>query len=478
MLLCILLNIYFTDNCPLFYIFRVLFRNYKLLHGDAAEPKNPAMSYTMTSNITDIPSDVQITPDNSTPRQLEVQITLTILLVIIISLAVVGNILVFLTLLRCKSLRKQISSVFLFNLAMTDIGCAILVMPFAIVSTWKEAWIFGDFWCDGVCFFNYCFIIVSMATLALISLDRYIFVVHPLRYDPLVTRHRAIMCCCFGWLVGIIFGAAPPLARWVWYDDGEIICAINWESDKSNVITYTLTAFLICFMFPMLVMCFAYLHIYKVAKKHATRIAVQSASPNRQPDRVGGGRNARTNRTNRYNTKAIKTILIMILAYAICNTPFSLTKLLKVIYSDNEVVPKGVNTLASWLAYINPCCNPIIYAINREEFRNAFYRILCLKTYDDSPFSSKNERATYNQSSVNSEGTNRIYSISSSKSSAIKMSTLYKTSDVARGEDEDRAPTRPADQPRSSVSQVTVALPGILQTPGDDQIFRDDFTEV
>ena len=160
------------------------------------------MSYTMTSNITDIPSDVHITPDNGAPRQLEVQITLTILLVIIISLAIVGNILVFLTLLRCKSLRKQIISVVLFNLAMTDIGCAILVMP--LVSTWKETWIFGDFWCDGVCCFNYYFIIVSMATLALILLDRYIFVVHPLRYDPLVTRHRAIMCCCFGWLVGII----------------------------------------------------------------------------------------------------------------------------------------------------------------------------------------------------------------------------------------------------------------------------------
>ena len=451
------------------------------IHRDAAEPKLPTMSsYTVTSNYTDIPLKVEATPEtDSTPRQLELKIILTILLLIIISLSIVGNILVFLTLLRCRSLRKQISSVFLFNLAMTDIGCAILVMPFAVVSTWKEEWIFGDFWCNGVCFFNYCFIIVSMATLALISLDRYIFVVHPLRYDPMVTRRRAIMCCCFGWLVGFLFGAAPPLARWVWYDDGEIICAINWENDKSNVITYTVTAFVICFMFPMLVMCFAYLHIYKVAKSHATRISIQSASPNRRPaDQVGGRRNARTNRQNRYNTKAIKTILIMILAYAICNTPFSLTKLLKVIYSDNEVVPKGVNTLASWLGYVNPCCNPIIYAINREEFRTAFYRIICWQSYDDSPFSSRNERATFNQSSMNSEGANRIYTISSAKGTTIEMSTLYKPSDVVRREDEDQGPTRPAVQPRSSVSQVTVGLPGIIQAPGDNQEFRSDFSAV
>ncbi|XP_072022270.1 beta-2 adrenergic receptor-like [Amphiura filiformis] len=327
--------------------------------------------------------------DSAPGRPLEVQITLTITLAVIIILAIFGNTLVFITVLRSSKLRRQLSSIFLLNLAITDVGCALLVMPFALTSVWQNTWIFGDFWCDGVCFFNYCFIIVSMATLALISLDRYIFVVHPLRYEKLVTKPRAIAACCLGWLFGIAFGVAPAVANWVWYDNSEIICAIDWENETYSVVTYTVTAFVICFMIPIMVMCFAYYRIYKVARSHSNRIAhrLQSARSHRSQDvdcqRGRQSVSSGVRSVSKYNAKAIKTILIMIIAYLLCNTPFSLTKLIKVIYSDNESVPPGVNTLASWLAFVNPCCNPIIYAINREEFREAFCRTLCCKNLDE-----------------------------------------------------------------------------------------------
>lgn len=306
------------------------------------------------------------------------------------------------------------------NLAITDLGCASLVMPFSLVSVWFDHWIFGSFMCDVACFFNYCFIIVSMLSLALISVDRHIYVVHPFRYQGMVTHRRAFVLVLCTWLVGFIFAAAPPLMRWVIFDNAEIICAVDWESDHSKILAYTVSAFVICFMSPILVMFYCYIGIYRVAKEHAKRIApphivgrigeieqppVQTPeyATEQTPEHVrrnlngsnyiqrevstNGQTSTLTNTLKQnaliktkgpgfYSNKAIRSILVMVLAYVLCNTPFSLTKLIKVIKINNEAVPFYINTAASWFGFINPCCNPIIYSILREDFRTAFIKLL------------------------------------------------------------------------------------------------------
>ncbi len=404
---------------------------------------------------------------SSLDRPLEVQIALSVTLALIIILAILGNTLVVITILRTSNLRKQVFSLFLLNLALTDIGCAVFVMPFALISVWQNTWIFGDFWCDGVCFFNYCFIIVSMATLAFISMDRFIFVVYPLRYEDLVTKRKAIAACCFGWLVGFVFGVAPALAGWVWYDNNEIICAINWESENYKEVAYTVTAFVVCFMFPMAVMVYAYYCIYKIARKHAKKIAQQlhsgrsRQSPNDGRPSVSRG-DERT--FNRYNAKAIKTILIMILAYALCNTPFSLTKLIKVIYSDNYSVPASVSTLASWLGYVNPCCNPIIYAINREEFRNAFRRLLSLRSLRHSVIEFQSaERASANVSLTQNAS---VYSVSRTDT-MLKLTPVRKMTQHNQSNSTTEFPDRQSSCRRESElvlpfsrTQINFGLPG------------------
>ncbi|XP_041473555.1 D(1) dopamine receptor-like [Lytechinus variegatus] len=352
---------------------------------------------------------------------LGVEIFLTAVLSIIICVAIIGNSMVCLAISRSRTLRSQVANVFIVNLAITDLGCASLVMPFSLVSVWFDHWVFGGFLCDVACFFNYCFIIVSMLSLALISVDRHIYVVHPFKYQALMTHRRAIMLVLCTWFVGFIFAAAPPIMRWVIFDNAEIICAVNWESDHRQILAYTTSAFVICFASPIMVMLYCYVGIYKVAKEHAKRIAPpqivgriceteppQEAAECREqsPDLTSvelnedepnytqqdiqtngktstlASQNTKKQSTLKpkssgfYSNKAIRSILVMILAYIICNTPFSLTKLIKVIKISNEAVPFYINTAASWFGFINPCCNPIIYSILREDFRNAFIRLL------------------------------------------------------------------------------------------------------
>lgn len=302
----------------------------------------------------------------------------------------------------------QISSVFTVNLAITDVGCATTVMPFCLVSIWSDDWIFGSFTCGMVCFLNYCFIIVSMWTLALISIDRHLYCIYPFRYQDLMSHRRALIMALMAWSLGLFFGSLPAFLRVVKYDHAEIICAVDWESEPVKVLTYTVSAFVICFMTPVFVMVYCYHGLYKIAQRHAKQLQQRTrtghindptynsdvcndqntvqyiqASPINSVERKKKENRAQERRTSR-SSKAIRSICIMIAAYLICNTPFSLTKLLKCVFSDNDVVPFYFNAAASWIAFANPCCNPIIYSIYREDFKAAlrklFPSLLAVKT--------------------------------------------------------------------------------------------------
>ncbi|XP_038067637.1 alpha-2A adrenergic receptor-like isoform X2 [Patiria miniata] len=332
-----------------------------------------------------------------TSRPLSLQICLSVSLFALMLLAIGGNLIVFLAIFRSTSLRAQVANIFIVNLALTDFGCSVLVMPFSLVSVWQGRWVFSPVWCKEVCLLNYCFIITSMLTLALISVDRRIYVTHPLLYSLIMTRRRAVALVLSTWVVALAFAVPPLVLDWVEYDDNEIVCAIDWEIGLgASVISYTVSACAICYLAPIVVIVYSYWGVLKVARRHAARIVPvihltevphTTTTTRRESQYTSSSRSdtqqpneARTDprqvRGKKYATRAIKLILTLVIFYIICNTPFCLTKLIKVAMGDNEAVPSYISTLASWMAFLNPACNPVIYSILREDFRTAFLKIL------------------------------------------------------------------------------------------------------
>ncbi|XP_077979645.1 G protein-coupled receptor 161-like [Glandiceps talaboti] len=254
---------------------------------------------------------------------------------------------------------------------------------------------------------------VSMWTLGLISMDRYFAVVQPFRYPSIITVTRTVQFIACAWILGFIFALPPVYMEWVWYDNMEAICAINWEKNSTQVVIYTLSAFVVCFCAPGIVMIFAYCGIYRIARKHSKRIQAESEqvansianykrhsviiaddptapSTSREADRTGVSNNSRIDqiKTNDHNTKpgpkdnnkAVKTILTMVAAFFVCLTPFCITKVLKAVYVDNSIGGTWINTVAALLAFSNSSCNPVIYSITRKDFRSSFIRTLrCFK---------------------------------------------------------------------------------------------------
>ncbi len=90
---------------------------------------------------------------------------------LVMVLAIAGNTVIIAVIVRTESLRN-ITGLFLVNLAVADLCVILFTMPFIIdVAVWGE-WRFTRSWCTACAFLEELFTAASIATLAVISYDR------------------------------------------------------------------------------------------------------------------------------------------------------------------------------------------------------------------------------------------------------------------------------------------------------------------
>ncbi|NXK63084.1 5HT4R protein, partial [Sylvietta virens] len=80
----------------------------------------------------------------------------------------------------------------------------------------------------------------------------------------------------------------------------------------------------------------------------------------------------------RTETKAAKTLCIIMGCFCLCWAPFFVTNIVDPFI--NYTVPGRLWTAFLWLGYINSGLNPFLYAFLNKAFRRAFLIILCCGT--------------------------------------------------------------------------------------------------
>ncbi|XP_046342695.1 alpha-2Db adrenergic receptor-like [Haliotis rufescens] len=288
---------------------------------------------------------------------------LSVLIFLIILIAITGNTAVIFAIYTSHRLKEEISNMFIVNLSITDLTSAVVVLGSALVAMSTDRWPMGQAWCDIVCYVNYCMIIVSMLNLCFISVDRYIAIVHSLHYNLLMTRRKVFLMIAYSWFQGSMFGCVPVIFRWVKYDYWEAICAIQWHKQREKALYYVIIAFIMCFLVPGLILIICYCQILKTIKTKQQAITRVSDSP-------------RVRVKYSTSSKAMYGLLVVVVAYFVCMTPFSVTKLYKVAADEDNVLPGYVNLTASLTGYLSSAVNPLIYGIFRKDFRKAFKLVL------------------------------------------------------------------------------------------------------
>ncbi|XP_042861832.1 beta-3 adrenergic receptor-like [Penaeus japonicus] len=288
-----------------------------------------------------------------------------------------GNALVIVLYMTCAKLQATVSNLLVVSLAITDLTTCLLVMMPSAWALLADRWPLTAWTCDLHCAVNYLCIIVSMMTMALISGERFLAVTQPAIHRNRMTRQllarlEALVC-----VEGVVFAAVPIVFRWVRYDKWEAVCAIDWFT-YSEALIYVLVAFVVCFSLPAVFILITNTTIICVSYV-SSRARVL---PHSLPAQENGRRRAKDERPEKRANRSslhhviVRSMLVVIIAFFVFLTPFSVTKLIKMWTMDEDSVPGPVNLMATLCQYVASAINPFIYFLLRRDYRAAAWRLL------------------------------------------------------------------------------------------------------
>lgn len=148
--------------------------------------------------------------------QVDIASATGITLIGIILTATVGNGMTLFIIARYDPLR-DVTGMFLANLAVADLLQSIFGMPLIATSAFREEWIFGDTLCVISGASNSLFCITSILTLTAVSVDRYLAIVHPFKHQSYLTVKRAKFVLLYIWLQATV-AALLPVFGWSRYE--------------------------------------------------------------------------------------------------------------------------------------------------------------------------------------------------------------------------------------------------------------------
>lgn len=151
-------------------------------------PLNSTYVYSMS---TDVPQDLEFN-DNF----LEV-VAYAILFVI----AAVGNLTVFVTLVRGRR-RKSRISLMITHLAIADLCVTFIMIPLEIGWRLTVEWMAGNAACKFFLFLRAFGLYLSSNVLVCVSVDRYFAILHPLRVND--ARRRGKIMLTFAWIFSFV----------------------------------------------------------------------------------------------------------------------------------------------------------------------------------------------------------------------------------------------------------------------------------
>ncbi|KAI5609193.1 chemokine XC receptor 1, partial [Silurus asotus] len=270
---------------------------------------------------------------------------------IVVVFSLIGNILVLVIIGLYENL-KSLTNIFILNLALSDLLFTFGLPFWAWYYIW--GWNLGDVACKAVSFFFYAGFYSSVVFLILMTIQRYMAVVHPL--SDWERRQGFALIPILAWVVSIAVALPAPIFNSIQADPEnpqKLYCEYN-STEVYITITYTQNVF---FVFAFVVMGFCYIRILQTIIK------------------------TRTNKRHR----SIRLILCIVIVFFLGWAPYNLVMFLHTLvhhqvnyFTDCEVTHHldYAEYVCKLLAFSHCCLNPVFYVFVGVKFRNHLKGIL------------------------------------------------------------------------------------------------------
>ncbi|XP_015993681.2 D(4) dopamine receptor [Rousettus aegyptiacus] len=311
--------------------------------------------------------------------------------VLLIGTVLAGNSLVCVSVAAERALQTP-TNYFVVSLAAADLLLALLVLPLFVYSEVQGGvWLLSPGLCDALMAMDVMLCTASIFNLCAISVDRFVAVALPLRYNRQSGGGRQLLLIGATWLLSAAV-AAP------------VLCGLNDARGRDPAACrledrdYVVYSSVCSFFLPCPLMLLLYWATFRGLRRWeaARRAKLQGRAPSgpgppppaagpppggvAPPDAVPAEPAQQPHRTRRAKIpgrerKAMRVLPVVVGAFLVCWTPFFVVHITGALCPTCAVPPRLVSAV-TWLGYVNSALNPIIYTVFNAEFRTVFRKAL------------------------------------------------------------------------------------------------------
>lgn len=291
---------------------------------------------------------------------MNLQIVMTLAYVIIFVISLVGNLLLIYVTFKTPYLRTT-TNLLVANMAVADLMIPFFAMPYCVTYLYvKNIWIsgiIGDITCKIMQYLLALSIAASILTHILIAVDRFFCIVLPFKRSNFIKNSR--ISYLFIWCGSFVL-MSPYLVVYgsVQIPDGNSYCIVKHEYMYTLQISFCLV-FVLLYVIPLVFIATLYTFVCRKLWRH-------KAPGIRSPKSV--------QKRESHNRKAVKMLIILVIAFALCWLPAHVIHMMMYFWYD-QVLPQVVILMSFWACHSHSAINPLLVA-----FLGGLYRKACRET--------------------------------------------------------------------------------------------------
>ena len=345
-------------------------------------------TYPTVNASTTFPSEPPTT-DNTKWREV-IYVFLSLADVAIFMTGLVGNFIVVFAFVFYKKLRTSVTNYFVISLAVSDILTSGLVTTFKLESFIKKnIWTHGEFMCSLYTTMYLLAVPSSVINLCAVTVDRYLVLRMPLRYNSLMPPRRAFSIIVCLWIYAIIWACLPVMG---WSLDEPVVS--NGYCFFISTREYNITVNIVNFLLPMIFMAMFWSFIYAIVLQHVERV---STIENNLSLNMNDSSNASSLTYNsqetplslltqpRYqkdekkkmqrNVRGSRYIGFVVVLFYFCWLPYVIVSLIGNMCKsclEENLIPLVLYDVLLTLGFMNSALNPFLYPFHDKRFKEAF----------------------------------------------------------------------------------------------------------
>nr|FAA00406.1 TPA: opsin [Nematostella vectensis] len=300
--------------------------------------------------------------NSTTPWGSEGPVAYGVVMSLILTTGLAGNILTIIVLMR-REHRSKVITPFMINVAVLDLIIIALGYPVAIIANFtgirmKE----GDSRCQWTAFINGATGIAAIITLTAMSIVMRNTITHPIVKKRLSCKYLFGSLCAI-WTYGILT-MLPPLVGWSKFVPGaaKVSCGPDWETQNASTLSYNIVLLIVGFVIPVGIISACYLNIFRFLRSQPVPPAFISITSQRR----------------RAHLRIARMILVSIISFVISWSPYCVVSVIAMVQRA-PALSQGFAEIPELMAKASVVYNPLVFTVMNRGFRRSLCRIVrCL----------------------------------------------------------------------------------------------------